>query len=191
MLKQIPRISELDLGELKRHYSTETQEASSSGELRLHQTSTSYSGWERPYTRQVLRHPGGAAVVPLHGGDAICVAQYRPALERMTIEIPGGRRQDHERHIDTARRELREETGLRANVIKPLLRLNAAPCCSDWEAQIFLATDLHPIDGDPGPDLPTCSCLIALRDIEKMIRKNLLIDGKTIASLFAVRHMLD
>jgi ADP-ribose pyrophosphatase YjhB (NUDIX family) len=187
----IPRLSDLNLDNLKTLYSTVTEPIRRSDEVRLQQTTTTYKGGEGPYPRQVLRHPGGSAIVPLHGADVVCVAQYRPALEQMIIEIPAGRRLPHEKHIETARRELREETGLGAATFKPLLRINAAPCCSDWEAQVFIATGLYRTDGDSGPDLPTYRCLIALRDIESLIHRNLLVDGKTIASLFAARHMID
>lgn len=47
-------------------------------------------------------------------GRVPLVRQYRPALEKLTLELPGGLREGNEAPEQTALRELEEETGLQA-----------------------------------------------------------------------------
>jgi ADP-ribose pyrophosphatase len=190
-INTIPRIDDLAIDELRYRYTTASSRVGTVDKLIVHQTETIYSG-EIPqkYVRPVLRHPGGSAVIAIDGYDAICVAQYRPALERMVIEIPGGRQNANEDQLTTAKRELREETGLGARHFSLLFRCNAAPCSSDWEASIYMATGLYTIESPPSPDLPTINCLVGLADIERLVAKGLLMDAKTIAGLFVARQFI-
>ena len=48
-------------------------------------------------------------------GEIVAVRQYRPALERHTIELPAGLCEAGEDPLETARRELLEETGYQAD----------------------------------------------------------------------------
>ena len=188
---KIPRIEDLEIGELAHHYITESERIGMFDSLSVHQTDTIYSGEKlQRYARPILKQPDGSAVVAVHGPDVICVAQYRPALQRFVIEIPAGRRAAGEDPLATARRELQEETGLGARNFSLLFRCSPAPCYSDLEASIFLATDLYILDQPPSPDLPTIPCLLRIFDVEKLVAKGVLIDAKTIAGLLVAREAI-
>ena len=62
-----------------------------------------------------IGHKGAAAVVPvLEDGRILMVKQFRNALDRETLEIPAGGRNDvEEPFIQCSYRELEEETGYR------------------------------------------------------------------------------
>ena len=48
-----------------------------------------HKGW---HTFQVVRHPGGVGVLPLHeDGTVTLIRQLRPAVEATLLEIPAGR----------------------------------------------------------------------------------------------------
>jgi ADP-ribose pyrophosphatase len=68
---------------------------------------------EAPYYS--LRLPDYAAVVAFTEDDKILIVrQYRPAVERHTLELPSGIIDPGEEAAETARRELLEETGYAA-----------------------------------------------------------------------------
>ena len=78
-------------------------------------------GW---HTYQIVRHPGGVGVLPLHDdGTVTLIRQLRPAVGGTLLEIPAGRLQPGEDPAACGGRELVEETGLSARE----LPLSAAP----------------------------------------------------------------
>ena len=92
---------------------------------------------------------GGACIVPvLPDGRILMIHQYRPAIDRETLELPAGARDSiQEDTAVTAARELEEETGYRSDKITPLLKLKSAVAyCSEF-TDVYLAEDLIPIGG--------------------------------------------
>ena len=62
--------------------------------------------------REYIRHPGAVAIVALiDDGQVLLERQYRYPLRREFIEIPAGKLEPGEAHLETAKRELLEETG--------------------------------------------------------------------------------
>src|SRR3954467_13997787 len=71
------------------------------------------------FTRDIVHHPGAVSVVPvLDDGRAVMVRQFRAPIDGDLLEIPAGKRDvDGEPPDVTARRELEEEVGLRADKV--------------------------------------------------------------------------
>ncbi len=68
-----------------------------------------------------LRMPDYVAIIPITIEDQIVlVRQYRPAVERYTLEFPSGHVEKNESPEEAARRELMEETGFEANRVELL-----------------------------------------------------------------------
>jgi ADP-ribose pyrophosphatase len=60
---------------------------------------------------ETIKSPNSVAILAVYKGNIVLVEQYRPALEKYTIELPAGIIKKGEAPKKTAIRELREETG--------------------------------------------------------------------------------
>jgi 8-oxo-dGTP pyrophosphatase MutT (NUDIX family) len=94
-------------------------------------------------------------------GHIWLVGQYRYTLAIYSWEIPEGAGAPGETCEETARRELREETGLSAGHIEFLVRAHLSNSVSDEVAYVFRATDLH-----PGPSAPEGTERLRVRRVE-------------------------
>lgn len=113
---------------------------------------TLQGGEERLYTHIHMKQLG-VAVVPIdHDGTTTLVGQYRYVLDRYTWEIPkGGGRRDVP-PLDSAKRELSEETGFRADHWLQLFAASPSPGLTDAAASGFVAWGLHGGDTHPDPE---------------------------------------
>jgi len=59
--------------------------------------------------------------IVLYQGDKILLVQSRRLDELSKWELPGGKIEEYESYVTAARRELREETGIRLAKVRPLL----------------------------------------------------------------------
>lgn len=94
-------------------------------------------------SREVIEHPGAAAIVPLdEEGGIHLVSQYRDAVGEQLLEIPAGKLKPGEHPVDCARRELREEMGLECRRLDHLATFYSTPGFCDEIMHIYLARDL-------------------------------------------------
>jgi len=99
---------------------------------------------------EVLRHPGGAAVVALDGQGQVCLLrQYRHASGGWLWELPAGRLEANESPDTTAARELVEEAGLQAGRWDTLGKTLVTPGYSDELIYLYLARDLTVVPAQP------------------------------------------
>jgi len=99
---------------------------------------------------EVLRHPGGAAVVALDQQGQVCLLrQYRHASGGWLWELPAGRLEANESPDTTAARELVEEAGLQAGRWDTLGKTLVTPGYSDELIYLYLARDLTVVPAQP------------------------------------------
>ena len=143
------------------------------------------------FTRDIIRHPGAVAVLPLHeDGTVTLVRQYRAPLDAHVLEIPAGIRDvEGEPTEDTAVRELAEEVGLEAAHLEHLVSFHNAPGMSDEVVDVYLATGLRTVDSDAqGPEEQAMTIeRHHLDDLGAMIADGRLTDAKTVIAVALVR----
>lgn len=145
-------------------------------------------GW---HVYQIVRHPGGVAVLPLHDdGTVTLIRQLRPATDGLLLEVPAGRRDPGEEPTACGRRELKEETGLEAGSMRPLGILHTSPGVMDEVIHLFLATDLMQQRDNQEPYEDIATVRIPFREALEMARDGRISDGKTIALLFRAKGRL-
>lgn len=113
----------------------------------------------------------------------LLIRQYRlPAREEL-LELPAGRCDDNETPLETAQRELAEETGYRAASWTPLTDFYSAPGFSTERMYAFLAEDLTPGAASPEPYEIIETHWLAWEDALKAVHQGDVGDAKTIATL--------
>lgn len=95
--------------------------------------------------REVVHHPGAAAIVALTADDqVVLVRQMREAVREELLEIPAGVLDvEGESPLDCALRELTEETGHVAASAEHLCTLLTSPGFADERIDVFLARDVE------------------------------------------------
>lgn len=142
--------------------------------------------------REIVEHPGAIALVALDdAGRVLLVKQYRHAVRAVTLEIPAGILEPGEEPAAAAQRELREETGYRAERLDHLGGIHTAPGFSTEYIHFFLATRLVPdrlaMDDDEVIDL----LRLPLADTIDLIRVGQIDDGKTVSGLLLAQAALN
>jgi ADP-ribose pyrophosphatase len=103
-------------------------------------------------TREYIVHPGAAVIIPLVDEHTLLLEhQYRYPVGRHFLELPAGKIEPGEPVLETARRELLEETGYVAAQWEFLTTLHPCVGYSDERIELFLARELS-FEGHPGED---------------------------------------
>ena len=134
--------------------------------------------------REFVRHPGAVVVVPLHDdGRVVLERQYRYPHGREFIELPAGKLEPGEPHLETAKRELQEETGYVAAHWVRLGVLHTTVAYSDEAIEMFLARGLQKRQArlDAGEFLEVLE--LPLAEAVAMVRDGQITDAKTVAAL--------
>ena len=98
---------------------------------------------DQTYTREVVRHGGGAGVVAyFEDGSIALVRQYRHPVGRYVLELPAGKIEDGEPPEACAARELEEEVGVRAARMDLLSEFFTTPGFCSERLWVFLADGL-------------------------------------------------
>ena len=134
--------------------------------------------------REYIRHPGAVAIVALfEDGRILLERQHRYAHRRDFIEIPAGKLDAGEAYLDTAKRELLEETGYVAAEWRRLGIIHNAIGYSDEGIELWVARGLERREQklEPGEFLEVFS--LPLAEAQEMVRDGRITDAKTIAGL--------
>lgn len=134
--------------------------------------------------REVIRHPGGVAVVALTDkSEVFLVNQYRYPYKSEIIEIPAGKLNPGEDPLECGKRELREETGVTAKEFTCLGKLLPSPGYSNEIIYMYLARGLTLGQVQPDEDEFLNVIKLPLKKAVEMVMSGELADSKTQAAL--------
>jgi ADP-ribose pyrophosphatase len=142
-------------------------------------------------TREYIRHPGAVMIVPqFDDGRILLERQFRYPHRREFIELPAGKCEAGEPHLETAKRELLEETGYVAAEWKRLCVLHTAIAYTDEAIELYLARGLEKRERklDQGEFLETFE--LPLAEAMEMVRDGRITDAKTMAGLLWLKSFL-
>ena len=139
--------------------------------------------------REYIRHPGAVAIVPLFDdGRVLLERQFRYPHRREFIELPAGKLEAGEPHLDTAKRELLEETGYRAGEWTRLGVIQTSIAYTDESIELFLARKLRKEAAatlDAGEFVDTL--IVGFDEAIDMVRAGRITDAKSVAGLLWVK----
>jgi ADP-ribose pyrophosphatase len=135
-------------------------------------------------TREMITHSGSVVVLPvLPDGRVLLIRQYRHAARQFLWELVAGRMDEGESPRKAASRELIEETGYRARRFRIFLDFFPSPGFLEERMFILLAEGLTEGTAQPEEDEKIASRAYERKELEQMIQKRVIRDGKTIAGL--------
>jgi ADP-ribose pyrophosphatase len=145
-------------------------------------------GW---HTYQIVRHPGGVGVLPLHDdGTVTLIRQLRPAVGGTLLEIPAGRLQPGEDPAACGGREMAEETGLSARELVPLGYFYPSPGVFDEVIHLFLGTGLTQGNAEPEHYEEIVTVRMPIAEALRLAASGEIRDGKTIAALMRAGNVI-
>ena len=141
--------------------------------------------------REYIRHPGAVAIVPFFDdGRVLLERQFRYPHGREFIEVPAGKLEPGEPHLDTAKRELLEETGYVAQEWTRLGVIHTAIAYTDEAIELFVARKLtlQTRNLDQGEFLEIFT--VPFDEAVAMVRDGRITDAKSVAGLLWVATFL-
>ncbi len=141
--------------------------------------------------REVAEHPGAVAIVAVDDFEQVLlVRQYRHAIGRELLEIPAGKPEAGETPLQSAQRELWEETGASAKQWTDLGHIYAAPGCYSECISLFLAKGLSFGQSHPDADEFLQVQRFPLTQAILWAENGQLEDGKSTAALLRAKPLL-
>lgn len=147
---------------------------------------------------EMIRHRGASAVLPVVGAldqadpEVVLVRQYRYAADGELYEVPAGLPlDDDEPWSACARRELEEETGLRAGGLRYLTRIYTTPGFTDEVIHLWVAWDLSAGETRRDDDEFMEVVRMPFSEAVERVRRGEIVDGKSVATiLYAERFVV-
>lgn len=139
--------------------------------------------------REIVKHPGAVAIIAItEDGKILLVRQFRKAMDRILVEIPAGKLERGEEPLETAKRELEEETGFVAETLRHLTSFYTSPGFADELIHIYLTENVKKGAGSKQMDEDEFIDVleVGLEEMEQLVVDQQIYDAKTI---YAVNYL--
>jgi len=119
------------------------------------------------------------------------VGQYRFPLDQYSWEIPEGGGDPAVPPVESAQRELLEETGLVAKEWTPIIELHLSNSVTDEKAIIFLARQLEQREPEPEETEQLVVRKVPFAEAYRMVEEGIITDSMSVAAILKVKIMLN
>jgi ADP-ribose pyrophosphatase len=137
--------------------------------------------------REIVEHPGAVAIVAVDAdGMVALVRQPREAARKELLELPAGTLEEGEQPLESARRELEEETGLTGGAWRELAAFYTTPGFCRERMNVFAAEGVE--SGPASPEEDEQLELVRWRLQDVAARLGEFEDAKTLAGLLLYLH---
>jgi ADP-ribose pyrophosphatase len=134
--------------------------------------------------REVVRHPGGVAAVPiLDDSRILLIRQFRYPIGKYIYEIPAGKLDSGQPPLETMKRELEEETGYRAGILDHECSFYTTPGISNELIHLYTARKLTPCDQNLEEGEHITLEALPIEECLQKIKTGEICDGKTVLGL--------
>lgn len=131
-------------------------------------------------------------ILPLSDeGYTWLVGQWRYPLNQYSWEIPEGGGPLGEAPVETAIRELKEETGIVAKKFTEIMQMHLSNSATDEHAFVFLATDLSFEEAEPEESEDLKVKKVHFEEAFNMVMNGEITDGISVAAILKVKFLLD
>jgi len=142
--------------------------------------------------REYVAHPGAALILPVFDDDSVLLErQYRYPVAQHCYELPAGKLEPDESSLDTAKRELLEETGYVAQEWSTVCTMLPGIGYSNEHIECFLARKLsfRGASLDEGEFLETLR--LPVGEALQWVRDGTIRDSKTMLGLLWLDRILN
>jgi ADP-ribose pyrophosphatase len=130
-------------------------------------------------------------ILPLdEQGNTWLVGQWRFPLDAYSWEIPEGGGDLSLEPVESAKRELKEETGLVATEWIPIQEMHLSNSVSDEKAIIFLARHLEQQDAMPEESEQLVVRKLPFEEACRMVENGMITDSMSVAGILKLKLML-
>jgi len=139
--------------------------------------------------REVVRHKGAVAAVPIDGDEVIMVRQFRYAVGRHLLEIPAGKLDSEDEDPEwRIKEELMEEIGKCPQKLEYLGYIYTSPGFATERIHLYLATDLVDDKRDTDEDEFIEVVRIKFEEALRKVLEGEIVDSKTVAGIVRAWH---
>lgn len=131
------------------------------------------------------------AVIPLDDeNNTWIVGQYRYTLHSYEWEVPEGGSPEGEDPMQTAHRELEEETGLKASSMQLIMQMELSNSVTDEVSYTFVAKGLSYIGSSPEETEQLQVRKLPFEELYEMAMRGEIKDALSVAGIFKVKLMM-
>ena len=137
----------------------------------------------KPALREVVEHSGGSAIYCEIDQKVLLVNQFRYPYKQELWEIPAGKLNAGEDPAQTAKRELEEEGGVKAETVELMFTVYPSPGYTDEIIRIYRAVGVTKSKMNLDEDEFLTARWFEKAELKKMIEDGVIKDGKTLIAL--------